>query len=85
MTYLEMSSILSKQWANVKDIQKISSCGRDKATLVLNNIRNDILNSGFNLPVAREKLVPMRYVIKYFGLDSNYIYDMAEKEKRLKS
>jgi len=85
MTYLEMTNILSKQWANVSDIKKIASCGRDRASLIRNTINEDIISKGFNLPIAKEKLVPMDYVIKYLNLDIDYIFSMAEKEKKLKN
>ena len=84
MTYLEMTSILSKQWANVNDIQKIASCGRDKATFIRNTINDDIVSRGFNLPIAREKLVPMNSVVEYLSLNVDYIFSMAEKEQKLK-
>lgn len=84
MTYLEIASILSKQWANVNDIQKIASCGRDKATFIRNSINDNILSQGLHLPIAREKLVPMNYVVEYLNLNIDYIFSMAEKEQKLK-
>ena len=84
MTYLEIASILSKQWANVNDIKVLASCGRDNATSIRNIINDNIIKQGYNLPISRKKLVPMDYVAKYLNLNVNYIFDMAEKEKKLK-
>ena len=83
MSSLEMISILSKQWANVNDIKKIASFGRDKSTIIRNSIINDILSSGKKLPIAKQKLVPMEYVIQYLDINVDYIYSMAKKEKAL--
>lgn len=83
MSNIELFRILSKQWANVNDIKKIASCGRDNATYIRNQIVADIKEKGLNLPLCREKLVPMTYVIKYFNLDIDYISNMAKIEKNL--
>lgn len=83
MSYLELFNVLSKQWANVNDIKIIGSCGRDKATEVRNSIATTILKNGYNLPISKTKFVPMEYVIDYFNLNLDYIYNMAEKEKKL--
>ena len=83
MTCLEMTGILSKQWANVNDIKKIACCGRDNASFIRDSIYNEIIKNGMNLPISREKIVPMNNVIKYLNIDIDYIYSMAEKEKNL--
>ena len=85
MTYVELFNILSKPWASTSDIKLIASCGRDEATLIRNNISNDIRASGKHLPTSREKIVPMEYVIEYLGLDIEHITEMAQKEKKVKS
>lgn len=83
MSSLEMIRILSKQWANVDDIKKIASCGRDKAILIRNNIINTVISRGMKLPIAKQKLVPMEYVIDYLNINVERIYSMAKKEKNL--
>jgi hypothetical protein len=83
MSSLEMISILSKQWANVNDIKIIASCGRDKASLIRDDIINSILASGQKLPISKSKLVPMENVINYLNINIDYIYSMAKKEKNL--
>ena len=84
MSNIEMISVLSKQWANVNDIKKIASCGRDNASKVRDIIINDIKKSGKNLPISKEKIVPMKYVIKYFNIDVDHIYNIAQKEKLIR-
>ncbi len=81
MTYMELFKLLSKQWANVNDIKKIGLCGRDKASLVRDTIISKIKNEGFNLPLSKEKIVPMTYVVEYYNLDIDYIAKMAQNEK----
>ena len=81
MNYTELFRILSKQWANVNDIKKIASCGRDNASKIRDSIIVNIRKNGYNLPISRKKIVPMSYVVKYLNLDINYIALMAEKEK----
>lgn len=83
MSNLEMISILSKQWADIQDIKKIARCGRDKASNIRDNIRNNIIQNGMHLPDTKTKFVPMKYVIDYFSLDIDYISKLAEKEKML--
>lgn len=81
MTNTELFRILSKQWANVKDIRKIASCGRDNATNIRNSIIEDIKSNNLRLPVSKNKIVPMTYVIRYLNLDIEHIALMAQKEK----
>jgi hypothetical protein len=85
MTYTKLFSIISKPWANVNDIKNIASCGRDKASLIRDSIINDIIKSGYHLPIAKEKIVPMEYVIRYLNLNIEYITSMAQNEKLFKS
>ena len=84
MTSTELFVILSKQWADVKDIKKIASCGRDKATLIRNNIEADIKKKCLNLPIAKSKIVPMEAVINYLNIDVEHVYSMALKENNIK-
>jgi len=83
MTYLEMFGITSKAWADVNDIKKIGYCGRDTATSILKEISNNILENGKRLPKGKTNVVPMNYVLDYFNLDTEYISNMAKKEKQL--
>lgn len=83
MSSLELISIISKQWANIDDIKKIASCGRDKAIFIRNSIIKDITSNGMQLPICKQKLVPMEYVINYFNINVERLYSMAKKEKFL--
>ncbi len=85
MTYTELFETLSKPWANVNDIKIIASCGRDNASYIRKIIAREIKDNGKHLPTAKEKIVPMEYVIKYLGLDIENITEMAQKEKKVKS
>lgn len=82
MSSIEMMSILSKQWATASDIQQIANCGRDNAIIIRNNIISKIKKEGKNLPIAKKKIVPMESVIEYLSLNIDYIYSMAQKEKK---
>ncbi len=84
MTNLELLSIISKQWADVNDIKKIASCGRDSASQIRDIIVSDITKNGKKLPCSKSKLVPMTSVINYFNIDINHIVSMAQNEKLLK-
>ena len=83
MSSLEFISIISKQWANVDDIRKIASCGRDKAISIRNNIADKIIAKGMKLPIAKQKIVPMEFVVDYLNINVDRIYSMAKKEKNL--
>lgn len=80
MNYTELIHYINKPWASVNDIQKIALCGKNKASIIRNDIINSFLKSGKKLPQAKQKIVPMHSVIEYLGLDLNHIYLMAQKE-----
>lgn len=84
MSYTGLYNILSKPWANVKDIMYIGSCGKDVASKVRKKIELDLRANGVMIPVSRYKIVPMDKVIEYYNLDISHIYEMAQKEKKLK-
>lgn len=83
LSSLEMINILSKQWANINDIKNLASCGRDNAIRIRNEISSQIKQQGKNLPISKQKLVPMMSVISYLDLNLEHIYLMAQKEKNL--
>lgn len=83
MSNIETIKIISKPWADVKDIQLLSCCGRDKASYIRDDIRNSILKEGKLLPICKTKLVPMERVIEYLNINVDFIYSMAKKEKQL--
>lgn len=81
MSNKELFILISKPWANVNDIKKIASCGRDNATMIRDTIRNNILKSGKRLPNARYIIVPMKDVVEYLDLNIDYIASMAKNEQ----
>lgn len=83
MSSLEVINVLSKPWADVNDIKKLANCGRDKASLIRDDIRNNIVKEVKLLPICKSKLIPMERLVKYLNLNIDYIYSMAEKEKKL--
>lgn len=83
MTSIELFHLISKPWANVTDIQRIASCGKESATNIRNTIKINILKSGKNVPNAKEKIVPMKSVIEYLDIDIEYITNMAKNEVQL--
>lgn len=85
MTNIELFNLISKPWANVNDIMKIASCGRDSSILIRNDIRNHIIKSGKKLPISKIIIVPMKSVIEYLDIDIEYVSTMAKNEKLIKT
>ena len=85
MTYIEIFKICSKNWLDIKDIQDIAGCGRDKANEIANAIIRDINNSGKKVPQSKKKIVPTDYVIDYLNIDMDFVLKMAKNEKVLLS
>ncbi len=79
MNYAKLREQILKPWANIKDIQLITGCGRDEATKIRNEISNNITKKGFRLPNGKTKVVPTKYVVEDCGLDENYIFQMANQ------
>jgi len=70
----ELLDLASSQWASAKDIMKIGSVGRNKAYV----IRQQIAISYYNDDKVRNRgLVPMSEVLKYFGIDLNYLKEIT--------
>jgi len=70
----ELLNLASSQWASAKDIMKIGSVGRNKAYA----IRQQIAISYYNDDKVRNRgLVPMAEVLKYFGIDLNYLKEIT--------
>lgn len=70
----ELLNLASSQWASAKDIMKIGSVGRNKAYA----IRQQIAISYYNDDKVRNRgLVPMSEVLKYFGIDLNYLKEVT--------
>ena len=83
MNYNELFGVVSKQWANVSDIQQLCGNGRDIARQIRIEIEREIKNSGKKLLGGKEKKVPMSRVIDYLNMDIDYIAKMAMLERRI--
>lgn len=83
ITSIELLSIITKPWVDIKDISLILDCGRDKASEIRNNIINNLNNDGITVPRSKHKIIPTKYLIDYLNLDINYIYNMANLETKL--
>lgn len=82
VSYLQLSIIISKVWSDVTDIMKIAGCGRNGAIAIRNDIIRKIEASGKFVPKSSPKVVPTQSVIDYVGLETDYIFAMAEKEQK---
>lgn len=83
ITYGELFTIVSKQWANINDIKQLCGNGRDKARQIRNEIELDIKNNSKKLLSGKEKKVPMSKVVDYLNMDIDYIAKMAMLEKKI--
>jgi hypothetical protein len=83
ISYGELFTLVSKQWANVNDIKQLCGSGRDKARYIRNEIELEIIKSGKKLLGGKEKKVPMSKVIDYLGIDIDFIAKMAMLEKKI--
>ena len=79
LSYVEMKNIISKAWLNSDDIMKLAHCGKHSATIIRNEIEEQIVSSGKKVPKGIFKCVPTHLVLDYLGLDVDYICMMAER------
>lgn len=70
----ELLDLASSQWASAKDIMKIGSVGRNKAYAIKQQIAISYYNDD---KVRNSGLVPMSEVLKYFGIDLNYLKEIT--------
>ena len=85
MSYKELYSLVSKPWSSDKEIQKIANCGRDTAIKIRNEIINEIINSGKQIPNTKIINVPTKNVIDKLNLDVNYIFQMSNLEDGIRT
>lgn len=85
MSYKELYNLVSKPWSNVKEIQKIANCGRDTAIKIRNEIIDEIINSGKQIPNTKIINVPTKNVIDKLNLDVNYIFQMSNLEDEIRT
>ncbi len=72
----EMLDLISKYWANVDDIMKIGSVGKNRAQSIKRNILENCVDNK-KLPYG---LVPMEKVIEYFNINIQYLKRVQKKE-----
>lgn len=75
----QILEIASSQWATAKDIMMLGSVGRNKAYAIRSEIALTLYND--NNKLRNRELVPMVEVLKYFGIDLNYLKDILAFHK----
>lgn len=67
----DILNLISKQWANTKDIQDLANVGRDKAMKIKKTIQKELQEKNWLLP--NENYIPMSEVVKHLRIDINYL------------
>ncbi len=75
MTAKETLELISKQWCDLKDLQKLTGLGKNNALKLKNEIKLDLNNKGYLLP---NKLLPMNEVVNYLKINISYLQKMAK-------
>lgn len=75
----QILEITSSQWATAKDIMMLGSVGRNKAYAIRSEIALSLYSD--NNKLRNRGLVPMVEVLKYFGIDLNYLKDVLTSRK----
>lgn len=83
LNYTEMYSIISKPWVNTEEIKKICLCGNKKAMAIRKAVEKIVKDMGKHLPESSQKIIPTPVLLDYIGMDIDYVYEMALKEKEL--
>ena len=76
MNAKETLNLISKQWCNLTDLQKLTGLGKNSALKLKNEIKIDLMNKGYLLP---SKLLPMNEVVSYLKININYLQKMAKE------
>ena len=83
MSCIELLDILSKPWANVNDIMKITNCGRDSAIKMRDTIIEEIHKRGKEVPKGKTIVVPMQSIVEKLNLDLDYLTKIAKLKQYL--
>lgn len=83
LNYTDMYSIISKPWVNTEEIKKICLCGNKKAMSIRKEVEKIVVEMGKHLPEASQKIIPTPVLLDYIGMDIEYVYKMALKEKEM--
>ncbi len=81
MTYAMLYEKSLKPWLDTNDIMLVANCGRNSAIKIRRKIEDNIVKEGKVIPPSYEKVIPTNRLMDYLGLDIDYIYKMALKEK----
>lgn len=76
MNAKETLNLISKQWCNLSDLQKLTGLGKNSTIKLKNEIKLDLENKGYLLP---NKLLPMNEVVNYLKININYLQKMAKE------
>ena len=74
----ELLKILSQQWWRLNDLMKICKCGKNKALIVKNRIKKELLEEGYILP---SRSLPMKAVVDKLKVDIYYLEKMSKMQK----
>ena len=83
LNYTDMYNIISKPWVNTEEIKKICLCGNKKAMAIRKEVEKIVKEKGKHLPDASQKIIPTPVLLEYIGMDIEYVYNMALKEKEI--
>lgn len=81
LSNIELFKIISKQWANCKDICALACCKETKASQIKKEIAFQIKREGKTIPNSR--VIPMSRLIKYLGIDEKRIVKNAKLEAEI--
>jgi hypothetical protein len=75
MNAKETLELLSKQWATVNDVIKLTGFKKSRAYEIVSGIRLELTNQGYLLPRG---LIPMEYVVEKFKINIDYLEKMKK-------
>ena len=74
----ETLKLASSQWASANDIMKLGRVGRNKSYAIIHEIA---LSYYKDTKLRNRGLVPMSEVLKYFGIDLDYLKGVVSYDK----
>ena len=75
MNSQQILKLVSKQWCNLSDLMKLLNCGRNKALVVKNQIKNKLLEDGYIIP---NYYLPMKAVVDILKIDLDYLEKVSK-------
>lgn len=74
----ELLKLITKQWCTLEDLQKILSCGRNKALEIKKDIKDKLLKEGYYIP---NNLLPMQAVVDILKIDIDKLERLLKLNK----